>query len=47
MVHDNLVLNIPDVFESILIEIQSKKHNAIIGEIYRLSNINEVKYINR
>lgn len=34
-------------FESIFVEIQSKEHNAIIGEIYRVPNSNELVSISR
>ncbi len=43
---DDLAINKPGVFESIFIEVQSPKLNAIVGEIYRIPNTNEIDSIN-
>ena len=44
-VRDDLATNVPGVFESVFIEIKSQKYNAIVGEIYRVPNTNEVNSI--
>lgn len=44
---DDLVINIPGTFESIFIEIQNAKFKAIVGEIYRIPNTNEIISIDR
>lgn len=43
---DDLAINIHGTFESVFIEIQSDKFKAVVGEIYRVPNTNQVNTIN-
>ena len=43
---EDLMINQPGIFESIFVEIQSPRLNAIVGEIYRIPNTNEIDSIN-
>ena len=40
------MINQPGIYESIFVEIQSPRLNAIVGEIYRIPNTNEIDSIN-
>jgi hypothetical protein len=46
-IRDDLGINFPGTFESIFIEIQYNKLKAIVGEIYRVPNTNELISIKR
>jgi hypothetical protein len=41
-----LQTNVTGIFESIFIEVNSKQLKAVVGEIYRVPNTNEVNSIN-
>jgi hypothetical protein len=43
---DDLATNVTGIFESIFIEVNSKQLKAVVGEIYRVPNTNEVNSIN-
>ncbi len=44
---DDIGIHIPGIFESIFIEVHSNHLKAIVGEIYRLPNTNELESISR
>ena len=43
---DDLAVNVAGIFESIFIEVNSDYLKAIVGEIYRVPNTNEINSIN-
>ena len=43
---EDLTVHIPSVFESMFVEINSDNFKAIVGEIYRVPNTNEINSIN-
>ena len=43
---DDLAINVSGIFESIFIEVHSDNIKAVVGEIYRVPNTNEISSIN-
>ena len=43
---DDIAINVTGIFESIFIEVNSDNLKAVVGEIYRVPNTNEVNSIN-
>ena len=43
---DDIAINVTGIFESIYIEVNSDNLKAVVGEIYRVPNTNEVNSIN-
>ena len=43
---DDLAINVSGIFESIFIEVHSDSVKAVVGEIYRVPNTNEISSIN-
>ena len=46
-IRNDIAINYENEFESIIIELNNKKHNLIVGEIYRIPNTNEQTSIER